>query len=134
MSIRRFAGVMILFAGTLFFGSDFPSSAARSAPLEDSVVTFTTHIAPVIKKYCRPCHDAESDNESGLSMDNYELVLKGGKHGASVVPGKPDESNLYLKLLPDPTFGKRMPRSKKVMTPEEIKLVYKWIEQGAKKE
>ncbi len=96
-------------------------------------LTFTKDVAPLIKKYCLPCHLAENENPSQLSMDNYELLMKGGEHGTTVVPGKPQESNLYLKLLPNPPFGKQMARNRKRLTEEELKIVVAWIEQGAKK-
>lgn len=97
-------------------------------------LTFVKDVAPVIKKYCLPCHLEENENPSGLSMDNYELLMKGGNHGNTVIPGKPKSSNLYLKLLPDPPFGKQMARNRRKLLEEEVKLIYDWIEQGAKKE
>ncbi len=96
-------------------------------------LTHTDDIAPLIKKYCLPCHLAENENPSQLSMDNYDLLMKGGEHGKTVVPGKPKESNLYLKLLPNPPFGKQMARNRKRLTEDELKVVVAWIEQGAKK-
>lgn len=96
-------------------------------------LTYAKDLQPIIKQYCLPCHLAENENPSDLALDNYETLMKGGKHGTTVVAGKPDESNLYLKLLADPPFGKQMPRKKK-MTKEEMKIVYDWIAQGAKKE
>lgn len=89
---------------------------------------------PIIRSYCLPCHLAENENPSGLALDNYETLMKGGNHGNTVVPGKPKESNFYLKLLPNPPFGKQMARNKKKLTEEEVKVIYDWIEQGAKKE
>lgn len=95
-------------------------------------LTFTDDVKPIIKKYCLPCHLEENENPSGLSLDNYKLLMKGGNHGNTVVPGKPDKSNLYLKLLPDPPFGKQMARNRRRLTEEEVKVIYDWIGQGAK--
>ena len=95
--------------------------------------TYTKDVAPLIKKYCLPCHLEENENPSQLSMDNYELLMNGGEHGNTVLPGKPKESNLYLKLLPDPPFGKQMARNRKRLTKEELGVIFAWIEQGAKK-
>lgn len=96
-------------------------------------VTYTKDVAPIIKKYCLPCHLAENDNPSQLSMDTYDLLMKGGEHGNIVIAGKPEKSNIYLKLLPDPPFGKQMARNRKRLTPNELKVIYTWIQQGAKK-
>jgi uncharacterized membrane protein len=95
-------------------------------------LTYTTDIAPVITKACLPCHAAESENPSGLSLDNYELMMKGGEHGKPVVAGKPDESSLFTKLSAKPPYGRQMPRKRPPLTAEEINLISTWISEGAK--
>jgi hypothetical protein len=103
-------------------------------------VSFKADVAPIFKKYCLPCHDEESFNPSELSLDTYDLLMKGGKHGAAVVPGKPSESILIQKLTDTPPFGDPMPvksRRKKTsdppkrLTEEEMNVLKSWIEQGA---
>jgi uncharacterized membrane protein len=94
--------------------------------------TYVKDVAPIVKTYCLNCHGTDSENPSELSMDDFGSLMKGGKHGVSLVPGKPNESNLYLKLLQDPPFGKQMPRGRKKMTPEAFQVIHDWIEQGAK--
>lgn len=96
--------------------------------------TYANDVAPIVDKYCLPCHLAENENPSGLNLDSYELMLKGGEKGVPVVAGKPDESNFYTKLLEEPPFGKQMPRGRKKMTEEEIQIIKEWIAQGAVKE
>ena len=94
--------------------------------------TYEADVAPIVKHYCLPCHLEESENPSGLALDSYGLLLKGGEHGKPVVSGKPEESILYTKLLPNPPFGKQMPRSKKRLTKEELTTIFDWIQEGAK--
>lgn len=96
-------------------------------------LTYTKDVAPIIKSYCLPCHLEENENPSGLALDDYEKTVKGGNHGSTVVPRKPQESYLYLKILPNPPFGKQMARNKRKLTEEETKTIYDWIAQGAKK-
>lgn len=107
--------------------------ALSAALAAQEKLTFTRNVAPIIKKYCLPCHLAENDNPSQLSMDTYDLLMKGGEHGDIVVAGKPEKSNLYIKLLPDPPFGKQMARNRKRLTEQELKVIYDWIKQGAVK-
>ncbi|MEK6754682.1 MAG: c-type cytochrome domain-containing protein [Bacteroidota bacterium] len=109
------------------------STAAGQAQAKKSP-TFSKEIFPMIKTYCLPCHLAENENPSQLALDNYETLVKGGEHGNPIVATKPKESNLYLKLLADPPFGKQMPRSRKKPTEQEIKVIYDWIEAGGKKD
>ncbi len=107
----------------------------------NDTISFKNQVFPVIKKYCLPCHAAESYNPSELSMDSYDLLMKGGKHGPPIEPDKPGESILVKKLSPDPPFGDPMPlkvrRRKtpvepKKLTQEELQLITTWIAQGAK--
>ncbi|HAV22468.1 MAG: hypothetical protein A2X67_06495 [Ignavibacteria bacterium GWA2_55_11] len=116
------ASAMIMAVGT---------TSAQEKP--SGKLTYIQDVGPIVKKYCLPCHLAENENPSGLALDNFETLMKGGEHGNTVVPGKPNESNLYLKLLPNPPFGKQMARNRRRLTEEEVKTIFNWIEQGAKK-
>jgi hypothetical protein len=49
-----------------------------------------------------------------------------------VVPGKPDDSLLYQKLMGRQSCGKKMPDNAKVFTTEQLDLVHDWIADGAK--
>ncbi len=107
----------------------------------DSVVSFKRDVLPVITKRCMPCHAEENFNPSELSLDSYDKLMAGGKHGVPVVPGKSKESIFVQKLSANPPFGDPMPRERKKkkddpwtkqLPPEEIKIISDWIDQGAK--
>ncbi|MBI3787958.1 MAG: hypothetical protein HY276_06850 [Ignavibacteriales bacterium] len=125
--IRFFGMFLFIMLAVLLLG-------AAAQEKSKGKLTYAKDVGPMIKKYCLPCHLAENENPSGLALDNYETLIKGGNHGKTVVVGKPGESNLYLKLLPTPPFGKQMARNRQKLTEEEVKIVYDWIAQGAKKE
>jgi len=133
MNERNFMnrGCLVLFGIAFLL---LPLTVCAQADAKKRKVSFEKDVFPIIRSYCLPCHLAENENPSKLALDNYETLMKGGEHGNTVVPGKPKESYLYLKLLPNPPFGKQMARNKKKLTEEEIQLIYDWIEQGAKKE
>ncbi len=104
-------------------------------------VSFSKDVVPIISKNCMPCHAEEQFNPSELSLDSYDLLMKGGKHGDSVKPGKALESVFVQKLLENPPFGDRMPfdprkkRKKEPVKPlsdEDISIVTEWVNQGAK--
>ncbi len=107
----------------------------------DESVSFKKDVFPLVQTYCLPCHAEENFNPSELSMDNYKLIMAGGKGGPSIVKGKSAESLLIKKLGPKPPEGERMPLNpkKKVkegkavwMKDEEVKTIATWIDQGAK--
>ena len=54
---------------------------------------FETRIRPVLSSKCYTCHSSKLAAPKGeLVLDTKEGVLKGGKLGPAVVPGKPAES------------------------------------------
>ena len=105
-------------------------------------VSFAEDVFPIIQKNCLPCHAEDNFNPSELSLDTYELLMDGGRHGDAVIPGNVDESPLIQKLRDDPPFGDRMPldlRKKKgkkstvkPLEEEEIQAIATWINQGAR--
>jgi hypothetical protein len=122
------------FLGIVFVLSLVLLGASATQQEKSKKLTYSVDIAPIVDRLCLPCHLAENENPSGLSLDSFDTLMKGGEKGNPIIPGKPDESFLYTKLLPDPPFGKQMPRGRKKMTEEEIRTIREWIEQGAVKE
>ena len=77
----------------------------------------------------------------GLRLDDKAQILKGGKHGKAVVPGKAEESLLYKVLKGPATVGKdeihAMPKPKpgqdfEPMADDQVQVIKNWIDQGAK--
>ncbi len=105
---------------------------------EGAAVSFKDNVTPIIKKHCLPCHAEENFNPSELSLDTYDDLMAGGKHGPPVTPGKADESIIVKKVGPNPPFGDQMPLKKKNvtnpdrLTDQEIQTIKDWINQGAK--
>lgn len=89
---------------------------------------FEAKIRPVLIKHCYECHAADAKSiRGGLLLDTRAGTLTGGDSGASVVPGKPDES-LLLESLRFESF--EMPPSGK-LAPEVIADFETWIKMGA---
>jgi hypothetical protein len=96
-------------------------------------VRYSEVVAPVIQRYCLPCHSEDEENPSGLSLDTYDNLMKGGRHGSAVIAGNPGASPLLGKLSSNPPFGDPMPlRSRKRIPPDTVELIRKWILQGAR--
>lgn len=145
---RIFVMVVLIGVIPLLLGVAFPRTGAQEKPVsqdpalsQDTSLSYKEHVTPILQKYCLPCHAEESYNPSELSLDSYALLSKGGKHGALIVAGKPEESLLIQKLADAPPFGDRMPpqsRRRKAETPprklteEEVKVLAGWIAQGGK--
>ena len=90
---------------------------------------FSRDVAPILAANCLGCHNQKM-KMGGLLLDTFEDLQKGGAHGAAVVPGKSEESHLYLRLTGKETPA--MPFSLKPLPPAEIDIIKKWIDAGAK--
>lgn len=82
----------------------------------------------LLEKNCLSCH-GESPM-SGLDLRTRDGVLRGGKRGPAVVPGKSAASLLYQAVLR--TGELKMPFGKDPLSPAEIKILRDWIDAGAK--
>ncbi|WP_299468354.1 DUF1549 domain-containing protein, partial [uncultured Gimesia sp.] len=97
--------------------------AVASAP------AVTQHdIIPLLHLRCVACHGGRRQ-EAGLDLRTKESILKGGKSGPAVVPGKPEESLLIQRIK----SGEMPPRRKlvsvsvKPMEATELELLSQWI-------
>jgi len=89
-------------------------------------------ITPLLLLRCTVCHGARK-REAGLDLRTRESMLKGGKSGPAMVPGKPGESLMIKKIRAGamPPARKLVVVSVKFMRPNELALLEKWIAAGA---
>jgi hypothetical protein len=83
-------------------------------------------IAPILSK-CVQCHSA-ANRMANLDLTNRSGMLKGGQHGAAVVPGDSAASPLYRHVAGQEQ--PRMPLGGK-LSEEEIAALKIWIDNGA---
>ena len=88
---------------------------------------FDDRVAPILIRRCLPCHNPELKN-GNVSFLDRESLLKGGKRGPAIVPGKPEASVLIETLRHDGDIqmppGPKLPR-------KEIAVLEEWIRRGA---
>jgi hypothetical protein len=90
------------------------------------LVSFAKTVAPIFSQRCLACHNARTA-KGRLNMESYANLMKGGESGASVVAMKPDES-LLQTMIEDHS----MPKDADPLTPEQVGVIKKWIETGAR--
>jgi hypothetical protein len=66
---------------------------------------------------------------SDLDVRERAALLKGGKRGPAIVPGKAEESLLYKAVRRDGEL--QMPPGKTALTPAEVGAIRDWINKGA---
>ncbi|MEI9815134.1 MAG: PSD1 and planctomycete cytochrome C domain-containing protein [Acidobacteriota bacterium] len=86
---------------------------------------FESRIRPLLTENCYGCHTQAANG--GLRLDSREAVLKGGKDGAVVVPGKPEESLLVRAIHYDAKL--KMP-PKGPLAADEVSALEQWVRQG----
>ena len=106
-----------------------PLSAAPPQATGSAVPTYTEQIQPILQKNCLPCHNSTT-KMGELFMESYASLMKGGKHGPVIVPGKSGGSRLVLMLLGE--IQPRMPYGGDALPAAEIAAVKAWIDAGAK--
>ena len=87
---------------------------------------WTSHIEPLLREHCAECHNP-TKAKSGLDLSSLQTILRGGERGSALIPGHPDESNLYkfLSSESDP----HMPPGKRKPLGERDWPIKKWIQQ-----
>lgn len=97
---------------------------AGNAPAAGGV-SFTKQIAPLVVGKCRNCH--VTGQRGNFSMASYDDFMKGANNVAVISPGKGKESRIVEVLE-----SGDMPRGGGRLSNDEIALIVKWIDEGAK--
>jgi hypothetical protein len=108
-------------------GADASASAADTTELK-----FSQDIAPILVANCTGCHSGTGQGlkRGKLDLTSFEKLLKGSTAHAVVVPGKPDESSLVLRIKGEET--PRMPQgANRVLSDEAISKIERWVKAGA---
>src|SRR5262249_26034802 len=93
-------------------------------------VSYEKDIEPILINKCAFCHSGNV-KESKFDLGTYEGLMKGGKRGKGIVPGKSAES-LLVALAGKTERPTMPPKTEEPLTPEELALIKLWIDQGAK--
>ncbi len=100
-------------------------------------VGFNRDIRPILSNHCFACHGPdEKKREAKLRLDVRENAIEERDGVRAIVPGKPDESELIIRILThDRDELMPPPKSKKpAVTAAQVATLRRWIEQGAKYE
>jgi len=131
-----------LFFISILSGLCFVSSCRSSGeggiqemPIPDEV-SYNLHIRPILSDNCFACHGPDANKrEAGLRLDLAEEAyssLKENPEAHAIVPGDPKSSEAFLRIInEDKSLMMPPPESNLQLTDREVKLIRKWIEQGA---
>jgi hypothetical protein len=102
-----------------------PAAHSDEAASPQAARLFETQIAPLLSRRCLECHRGGA-KKGGLDLSHKEAALAGGENGMAIVPGKADESLLWLYVESDD-----MPKGRAPLSDQEKQLLRQWIDAGA---
>ena len=133
-SPERAAQVQAFFWLCLLIASVLRFSASTVIAAEPASTNEYAAVDAIFSRRCLDCHAAQ-DPEGDFVLESFDTLMKGGKLGQAVVPGKGEES--LLTQMIEGKFerdGKKkiMPPGKRnKLDPAEIAAIKAWIDAGA---
>ncbi|SDM28470.1 Uncharacterized membrane protein [Daejeonella rubra] len=122
--------------GRLTHGSEYLSlkvllETPREKPVSvGQAMIFEDVVHPILIQRCSQCH-RDGKRKGEFSVQTLEDLLKGGKTGPAIEAGALNKSELFARIMLDPTNEKFMPSDGKTpLTKTEIEIIQWWIEKG----
>ncbi len=121
--------LMFWFLTVLMMASAVQGEQHQPTELNDSL-----DIRPILADNCFACHGPdEKSRQAELRLDTKAGAFSEPTGYPVIVPGKPEESELYLRITSNDEVYRMPPTDfNKTLTPEEIKAITQWIQEGAK--
>jgi len=126
--------ILLFIVAVVVFDSCFRKSSDDKLP---DKISYNFHIRPILSDKCFKCHGPDVNKRQGRFRldipDSAFAPLKVTKGAFALVPGKPEESELYKRISStDTSYMMPAPESHLgALTDYQIKLFKKWIQQGA---
>ena len=119
--------VWLMACAVIFLTAD--SQAANPPRRAD----FNRDIRPILSESCYQCHGPDRNKrKADLRLDTRDGLFRSTPDSTIVVGGKPDQSELLNRITADDgDIGMPPPNGGKPLTPSQIEMVQRWIEQGA---
>jgi uncharacterized membrane protein YfcA len=111
-----------------------PRAVAAEPSHESALVDFNRDIRPILSDRCFACHGPDQNKrKAGLRLDTHAGASKELRSGGfAIVPGNRTESKILGRLTAADGEGRMPPGSTgKRVSPAEIDLLGRWIDQGA---
>lgn len=131
--------IFVIVIASVFFQCRSNSGSASSEGLLGEV-SYNFDIRPILSDKCYACHGPDANKrKADLRLDKPEsafAALKEHPGAHALVAGKPELSQLFLRVSTIDTESLMPPVASNLpaLTPHEVSLIKKWIQQGAKYE
>ena len=125
---RRTIGLGTVCVLTLAVSAILQSRVFEPPVLAASTPSFKDDVAPILEKNCLTCHSS-SVHKSGLILESYSSLMKGGRHGQPVLPHDAKGSLIVQMLEGD--IDPQMPANADPLPASDIDSIKAWINAGA---
>ncbi|MEE2844828.1 MAG: c-type cytochrome domain-containing protein, partial [Planctomycetota bacterium] len=124
--MRRVLYCMLLL-GFLFPSQSVQLVAQTSTAAKTVDVSYEKDVRPIFKTHCFQCHGENNVMEGGLDLRLNRFIQKGGENGPATIAGNHKESLIWQRVS-----SGAMPPEDNNLSPQEIRIIEQWIQQGAK--
>ena len=106
---------------------------ATFAQTGSELVQFNRDVQPILAANCFECHGPDGTHrEADLRFDQRDSAVADRDGLVAIKPGDPANSQLWARVSSsDADIQMPPPESKKKLTPKDLAILKKWIEQGA---
>jgi len=103
----------------------------EAAPQAAADSFYAKRVQPLFTAHCVSCH-GEQRQKADLRLDSHAAALRGGRHGAVIVPGDAKASELMTRITLPAGDDKAMPpEGKTPLSPDDVAVIRLWIANGA---
>ncbi len=139
--MKKILIVTSLISGLVISGYLSSCLDSKNTESEDAErVSYNFQVRPILSDKCFNCHGPDANKrQAGLRLDIAQEAYKALKEhpkAHAIVPGNPQLSELYLRVSSTDTSYIMPPASSHLpsLTEDEVAIIEKWIEQGARYE
>ena len=111
-----------------------PTALAEQSETPHTPLNYNLDIRPILSDNCYACHGPDANTrQANLRIDTKEGAFSEPSGYPVIVPGKPEESELHLRIISNDDHYRMPPADfNKTLTPAQIEAVTQWIREGAK--
>jgi Tol biopolymer transport system component len=125
--LRRVALAALLFAAA---GLSANGNDTKKDQLPEKV-SYYKDVRPVFQQHCQGCHQPAKAQGGYVMTDYAELLKKTDGGDVGIIPGNFGKSAVYRQVTAQAGKPPAMPRGKDPLSPHEVAIIKRWIEQGA---
>jgi hypothetical protein len=106
--------------------------ASTAKAVDEDRLDYNRDVRPILSENCFACHGFdEKARQADLRLDVAESALADREGVPAIVPGNPDESELWRRVTSeDEAELMPPPESHKTLTAEQKEVLRRWIEEG----